>query len=313
MALYTLQGTADLAQGSRTTWTATQATDIVNKAYVDAAASAGGSGAVSALGVIAPVDVATTTALPPYTYSSPGGTDTLTAQSPGTLTLDGISGFTTGSSRVLIKNETAGNAVYNGVYIVTSPGGIASNWILTRSSDFSKSSQMIAGAEVTVSSGNTLMDTAWLLQNAVVTVNVTPVLFVPYVMVQTSVTQSKVSASDITSIGLLSLNYASYTSASTTIDLTKTFHIFQDNTSSISVTLPAPTTTSTLSLLGFSNCGSQVAKVMFSGFTGPAFLAPDGTTTAIGLQFSKGHSLFLIYNPKCQQYQSMMGGADILV
>ena len=311
--LFTLQATADLGVGSRTTWTPTQSTDIVNKAYVDAAAAGGGGGTISGLGIIAPVTVASTTALIPYTYSSVSGTDTLTSQNPASFSLDGVSSFNGGSTRVLIKDETSSNAVYNGVYIVTAQGSRSSNWILSRASDFSNTTQMIAGAEVTVTSGNTLKDTSWMLQNAIVSVNVTPVVFVPFAVVQTTVTNSKVSASDITGINLFSLNYAQYNSTSTTIDLTKTFHIFQDNTTPISVTLPAPTNTSTLSLLGFSNCGTQVAKVMFSGFGGPAFLASNGDTSAVGLQFSKGQSLFLIYNPVCQQYQSMMGGADVLV
>lgn len=309
--LFTLAATADLLQGSRASWTAAQPTDVVNKSYVDSAVAAGvgGSGAGTAVGYLAPVQVASVVSLPAYTYSSVSGTDTLTATGSGALSLDGVTNFTVGVSRVLIKNETSTHAPYNGIYTVSSAGSSSTSWVLSRSTDFSKTTQMIQGTEVTVTGGTSQSNTIWILQGSVTTLDTSPITFAPL-----TISQATISSSNVTSVNLLSLNYAQYNSTSTAIDLTKTFHIFQSNTTTISVTFAPPTSTTSVALYGFSNCGSQLANIMFgTGFPGAPFIASNGDTSAVGLQLSTGQSIFLIFNPVTQQYQSMMGGANVLV
>jgi hypothetical protein len=104
------------------------ATDAATKAYVDATAQG--------LQVKAAVQEATATALPSYTATS----TTLTATANGALTVDGIT--VNASDRILVKNETSGNAPNNGIYVVTATGSAGAEYVLTRSSD------MGTGAEV---------------------------------------------------------------------------------------------------------------------------------------------------------------------
>lgn len=98
---------------------------------------------VSPSGVIAFVDVATTTALPTCVYAAgttnasfPGLNATLTASVVGTvLTVDGltasISPIPLGTfTRVLVKNQA--NKAHNGDYIVINPGSASAKWQLRR-------------------------------------------------------------------------------------------------------------------------------------------------------------------------------------
>ena len=98
--------------------------DIVNKAYADSIASG--------LNYHQPVNYASTTTLPAYTYNNgtSGVGATITANANGALSLGG--GSPTATQRVLVKNETAGNAPYNGVYVVTQAGNGSTPFILTR-------------------------------------------------------------------------------------------------------------------------------------------------------------------------------------
>jgi len=114
------------------------ATDIVNKTYVDSIAATG-------VHYHEPVLVETPVALDPVTYDN--GTDgvgaTLTnAGTQVTLTVDGVALANT--NRVLVYNQA--NAVQNGIYVVTDPGSISTDWELTRATD--ADSYGIAGSDV---------------------------------------------------------------------------------------------------------------------------------------------------------------------
>jgi len=103
-------------------------TDIANKAYVDSVAQG--------LSPKNSVKVATAAALPAYTYAngSSGVGATITANAFGALTVDGVTGFSVGD-RILVKDETAANAPYNGIYTVTAAGSGGSLFVLTRALD----------------------------------------------------------------------------------------------------------------------------------------------------------------------------------
>jgi hypothetical protein len=98
---------------------------------------------VSPSGVIAFVDVATTTALPTCVYANgtlnpsfPGLNATLTADAAGSvLTVDGLTASTSNVpletfTRVLVKNQA--NKAHNGDYIVVNPGSATAKWQLRR-------------------------------------------------------------------------------------------------------------------------------------------------------------------------------------
>jgi hypothetical protein len=108
-------------------------TDAATKAYVD--------GTAEGLSVKASAQEATTAALPSYTYSngSSGAGATLTATAHGVLTVDGIAVAL--NDRVLVQNETSGNAPYNGIYLCTTAGASGVSYVLTRTTDVDTGAQ----------------------------------------------------------------------------------------------------------------------------------------------------------------------------
>ena len=154
----------------------TNGTDIVNKDYADSIASG--------LNYHQPVNYASTTTLPAYTYNNgTGGVGaTITANVNGALSLGG--GSPTATQRVLVKDEAGGNAAYNGIYVVTQAGSLITPFILTRATDYDTSgsgtNEIDAGDYVLVISG-TLASTAWVQQTALpITVGTTALTFVQF-------------------------------------------------------------------------------------------------------------------------------------
>jgi hypothetical protein len=152
--------------------TPVQDTDAANKGYVDSVAQG--------LDPKASVEYATTTALSAYTYNNgtSGVGATITANADGALSIDGST--LSANARVLIKNETSTNAPYNGIYVVTDPGGVSAPFVLTRSADFNQPSE-IPSAFTFVEAGGTNADTGWVCTtNAPVVIGVTNITFVQF-------------------------------------------------------------------------------------------------------------------------------------
>lgn len=152
--------------------TPVQDADAANKSYVDSVASG--------LDPKASVLAATVTQLDPYVYNNGnvGVGATITGASNGSLILDGQT--ITSDSRVLIKNETAGNAPYNGIYVATDTGNLTAPFVLTRSTDFDTASEM-PSAYVFIETGNTWADTGWVCTtNSPITVGTTPITWVQF-------------------------------------------------------------------------------------------------------------------------------------
>jgi len=154
----------------------TGGTDIVNKDYADSIASG--------LNYHQPVNYATITTLPAYTYNNgtSGVGATITATANGALSLGG--GSPTATQRVLVKDEVSGNAAYNGVYVVTQAGTAGTPFILTRATDYDTSgsgtNEIDQGDYVLVISG-TLASTAWVQQTPLpITVGTTALTFVQF-------------------------------------------------------------------------------------------------------------------------------------
>jgi len=159
-----------------------QDADAANKAYVDSVAQG--------LDVKASVSLATSAALPSYTYNNgtSGVGATLTGTANGALSINSTS--TTANSRVLIKNEVGAfvdnstpSAAFNGIYVVTQTGSPTTPYILTRSTDFDNGSPSgeIPGAFTFVEYGSTLADTGWVCNtDAPITMGSTSITFVQF-------------------------------------------------------------------------------------------------------------------------------------
>jgi len=154
----------------------TSALQLATKQYVDSIASG--------LNYHQPVNYATTAALPSYVYNNgaSGVGATITASANGALSLGG--GSPTAGQRVLVKDETGGNAAYNGIYDVTNAGSVSTKFILTRSTDYDSSgagtNEIDAGDYVLVISG-TNASTAWVQQTSLpITVGTTALVFLQF-------------------------------------------------------------------------------------------------------------------------------------
>lgn len=127
--------------------------DVANKAYVDAA--------VAGLTVHDAARLATTGNLTStYNNGAAGVGATLTNAGPMTaLSVDGTLAML--GDRILVKNQA--DPTQNGVYDVTNVGSGATNWVLTRSSDFDNSppNEIQPGDFVFVTDGLTLGNTGW--------------------------------------------------------------------------------------------------------------------------------------------------------
>ncbi len=130
------------------------AQDAATKAYVDATAQG--------LIVKDSCRAATNAALPAYTYANGtlGVGATITANANGALTID-TSVTVVATDRILVKNETAGNAAYNGIYVVTNPGSAGAPFVLTRAADMNQAAEF-AGAFTFIEEGTANADSGWV-------------------------------------------------------------------------------------------------------------------------------------------------------
>ena len=214
-----LGGTATTLAGLTTvtvTQDPTNALELATKQYVDSIASG--------LNYHQPVNYATTTALASYVYNNgtSGVGATITASANGALSLGG--GSPTAGQRVLVKDETAGNAPYNGIYDVTSAGSVSTKFVLTRSSDYDTSgagtNEIDAGDYVLVISG-TNASTAWVQQTPLpITVGTTALVFLQFnapltYSAGTGLNLSPATTFNISNTGVTATSYGSASSVAT--------------------------------------------------------------------------------------------------
>ena len=140
--------------------------DAATKAYADSI-SAG-------LDPKGSVRVATTAALPSCTAAGSGVGKTLTGDSAGVLTIDGVD--TVLNDRILVKDQATG--ADNGIYKVTTEGDASNAFVLTRATDFDEDNEVTGGAYCFVTEGTENADEGWILTtNDPITVDTTSLSF----------------------------------------------------------------------------------------------------------------------------------------
>lgn len=123
------------------------------------------------------VRVATTGALSAtYANGSSGIGATLTNNSTQlALVIDGVT--MAAGDRVLVKNQ--GTTANNGIYTVTNIGGISSNWILTRATDYDETAEVFEGTFVIVEEGTVGSGTMFIMTaTGAITIGTTGITFV---------------------------------------------------------------------------------------------------------------------------------------
>jgi hypothetical protein len=144
--------------------------DAANKGYVDSVAQG--------LDIKASARLATTGALSAYTFTTTAG-GTITGNANGALSIDGVTPSV--ADRILVKNETSGNAPYNGIYVVTTVGDAGTAYVLTRSTDANTSAEVTSGMFVFIEEGTTNDNTGWVLTtNNPITLNTTALVFAQF-------------------------------------------------------------------------------------------------------------------------------------
>lgn len=150
----------------------TNAQDVATKAYVDAVAQG--------LSVKPSAIVATTAVLDTYVYAngSSGVGATITMVATGVIAIDGHNLAL--NDVVLVKNETAGNAPYNGLYTVTVAGALGVALVLTRHTSMDTTLEF-AGGFVFVEIGTVNAAAGFVCTNsAAVTVGSTSIAFTQF-------------------------------------------------------------------------------------------------------------------------------------
>src|SRR6478752_144846 len=141
----------------------TTALQAASKGYVDTVASG--------FTVILACAAATTANL---NATAAGAGATLTnAGAMAAFSVDGYSASV--NDRILVKNQTL--TQHNGVYVVTTVGSGAANWVLTRATDYDQATEIKPGTLVAVNNGTVNATTSWLETATVVTVDTDPILF----------------------------------------------------------------------------------------------------------------------------------------
>jgi hypothetical protein len=149
--------------------------DAATKYYVDTTAEG--------LDVKASCLLATTSALPAYTYNNgiSGIGATITANAVGLLSVDSTA--VVANARILVKNESSANEPYNGIYVVANTGNATTAFQLIRSTDFDNGapSGEIPGAFTFIETGASNADSGWVCTtNNPVAVGVTPIVWTQF-------------------------------------------------------------------------------------------------------------------------------------
>jgi hypothetical protein len=191
----------------------------------------------------------------------------------------------------LVKNETVGNAPYNGIYVVTDTGNLTAPYVLTRSTDFDQGSE-VPSAFTFVETGNTQADTGWVCAtNSPVVIGTTPITWVQFsgagtytagtglqlVGSQFSIANTAVAAGSYGSgnaIPTFTVNQQGQLTAANTVQIEAPADLITGNTLSANVLYSSLTTVGTLSSLSVQ--GNIIANSSISIVGGGDFVMDGG-------------------------------------
>lgn len=148
--------------------------DAPNQAAAAAASAAAAAAAAAGISMKSSCRVATTGALTvTYANGTLGVGATLTnAGAQAALSLDGKALLIT--ERVLVKDQAS--ALQNGIYVVTVVGTGATNWVLTRATDYDTSSEIVEGTATIISEGTVNASHIFVMtHNGAITVGTTAI------------------------------------------------------------------------------------------------------------------------------------------
>ncbi len=165
-------------------------TDGTNKAYVDAIA--GG------FTFIDEVRLGTTAALTAtYANGAAGVGATLTnSGAQVALSIDGVA--TAPADRILVKDQAA--QLQNGIYVVTDIGSGATNWVLTRATDYDEPAEVNPGDIVPVTSGTVNAASTWIQTRVVTTIGTDPIVFIQFTHSDSAFLLKAANLSDVNSV-----------------------------------------------------------------------------------------------------------------
>ncbi len=133
--------------------------------------------------------VATTAALTAtYANGTAGVGATLTnSGTQAALTIDSVA--LSAADVVLVKNQAA--PAQNGIYAVTTVGSGATNWVLTRTTNYDATAEITQGSYVVIGAGTVNVGTLWIMTGATpITVGTTAITFTTLILTGTGTVSS---------------------------------------------------------------------------------------------------------------------------
>lgn len=257
-----------LAETIYYTNTPTNPSELATKSYVDSVAQG--------LNIQASCYAASTGNLTAnYNNGSSGVGATLTnAGGQQTFSIDGTTPPVT--NRILIKDQSS--SFQNGIYTLTNAGSASSNWILTRSTDYETTAQIMPGDLVVVNNGVQNANSSWLQTATVNTIGTDPITFTEFTANPATFLKVANNLSDVNSIstsrtnlGLGTGNSPTFTGLTLSSLSTGIAHVNSSGTfSSSAINLNSSDVTGTLQV---ANGGTGIATLA-SGFV------PSGAGTS---------------------------------
>lgn len=129
--------------------------------------------------IIAAVVAASTGTSLTVTYLNGAAGVGATLTNAGVQAAFAIDGYTANiGDRILIKDQSS--QFQNGIYQVTTLGSGVTNWVLTRTTDYDTTAQIIPASATTVLSGTINANSSWEQADTVTTIGTDPIAFIPF-------------------------------------------------------------------------------------------------------------------------------------